>query len=374
MNLPAPAGPCPSTRRPDDRIMVGPSPAGAGARGGPAVKHGLLVHGPSGNLGDAVQSLAARRFLPRVDRLVERERLGDVAGAGPLKLIMNGWWMKEPAGWPPPPDIMPLFVSFHVTTGPARAALLSAESRAYLRRHGPIGCRDLHTASFLRDAGIDAYFSGCLTMTLPPRPRPRDGAGEVLFVDVFRSHFFETADAVAGRDRAKILQLRRAAGADDGAGGMPAAAQFARSCGLPDSWCRDVGLASALARRDSSPAEKLQSAEAMLERLAAARLVVTSRLHAALPAMALGTPCLFVFKDDPPPAGDVPERFDQGHDCTRHDPRFPGLLEQMRSLPFSRLLAGLPAAEWESLVETPPRLRADLAAAMEARVLDFLRD
>lgn len=102
------------------------------------MQFGLLVHGPSGNLGDHIQSLAARQFLPRVDRFVERERLHEVAGCGPIKLIMNGWWMKNPDRWPPPSNVIPLFVSFHVTTGSARDALLADNSLACLRKHEPI--------------------------------------------------------------------------------------------------------------------------------------------------------------------------------------------------------------------------------------------
>ena len=103
------------------------------------MKYGLLVHGTSGNVGDAIQSLAAHRFLPRVDCLVEREQLGAIASAGPIKLIMNGWWMKCPEHWPPPPNVIPLFVSFHVTTGPARAAMVTRASSGCCSGDGP-GC------------------------------------------------------------------------------------------------------------------------------------------------------------------------------------------------------------------------------------------
>ena len=36
----------------------------------------------------------------------------------------------------------------------------------YLQQHGPIGCRDYHTANILSTKGIPNYFSGCLTLTL----------------------------------------------------------------------------------------------------------------------------------------------------------------------------------------------------------------
>ena len=51
------------------------------------MKYGILVHGTSGNVGDAVQSLAAVRFLPRVDRLVER-----VARRAPKNLARLEQW------------------------------------------------------------------------------------------------------------------------------------------------------------------------------------------------------------------------------------------------------------------------------------------
>ena len=158
------------------------------------MKFGLLAHSPTVNLGDHVQSLAARQFLPRVDCVVERERLHEAAAAGPLKVIMNGWWMHQSEHWPPPPNIIPLFVSFHVTTGAARAAMLEEQSLAYLRKHEPIGCRDTSTKNVLQAAGIDAYYSGCLTMTFPRRPRRH--SGEVLFVEPYRHHFFDTLEAI----------------------------------------------------------------------------------------------------------------------------------------------------------------------------------
>ena len=333
------------------------------------MRFGLLAHGTSGNLGDHVQSLAARQFLPRVDCIVERERMHEVAGVGPIKLIMNGWWMKTPDHWPPPPNIIPLFVSFHITTGPARAAMLSEKSLEYLRRHEPIGCRDLGTASLLRDAGIDAYFSGCLTMTFPRRPR--EAAGEVLFVDPFRGHF---CDAWLGVEGPTGTSLGRQPVADgDGlVQEIRDQKRLARIAGMPEAWCDDARLASALTRRDASHDVKFEQAAALLEQFAAARLIVTSRLHAALPATAMGVPCLFVLKDEatrPEPASVLS---DHGHDCTRRDPRFPGLIDQLQQVTFSQLLDGLPVAQWEKLAAESPSHDPAVVSALSTRVRDFL--
>ena len=336
--------------------------------GGHAVKYGLLVHGTSGNVGDAIQSLAAHRFLPRVDCLVEREQLGAIASAGPIKLIMNGWWMKCPEHWPPPPNVIPLFVSFHVTTGPARAAMVTDTSLAYLRRHEPIGCRDLDTTRFLRAAGIDAYFSGCLTMTLPPRPRPK--REEVLLVDPFRGHFFPTLPpALASSADAQRLRQEAGMANTDGVGAL-----LTRMAGLPDAWRPRVRYRTALVSRELSPRERFRAAEAMLDTLAAARLVISSRLHAILPAMAMGTPCVFVVKDEGGEVHGHDDLSDKGHDCTRRDPRLPGLLEQTRHMTLSQLLTGLPAEDWARMAEEPLPLREDLIAGLETRIAEFLGD
>ncbi len=64
---------------------------------------GLLTYPDTDNLGDEIQSLAARRFLPRVDYLIDRERI-DESPALPAEnvfTILNGWHCWEPMRWPP---------------------------------------------------------------------------------------------------------------------------------------------------------------------------------------------------------------------------------------------------------------------------------
>jgi lipopolysaccharide biosynthesis glycosyltransferase len=60
------------------------------------------------------------------------------------------------------PAIRPIFISFHCT----KSTELTAEAIAYLRRHGPIGCRDWTTVYVLHGAGVPCFFSGCVTSTL----------------------------------------------------------------------------------------------------------------------------------------------------------------------------------------------------------------
>src|SRR5690242_11169019 len=63
---------------------------------------GLLSY-CTANLGDDMQSIAARRFLPRVDCYVDREALDapDAPHDQRLALIMNGWFCHRPDKWPP---------------------------------------------------------------------------------------------------------------------------------------------------------------------------------------------------------------------------------------------------------------------------------
>jgi len=94
------------------------------------MKYGLLSYEFKRhfNVGDYVQSIAARQFLPQVDRFLNREKLHGYRGEK-IRLIMNGWFMFHPENWPPSPDIEPLFVAFHIQPETRRCDAVSPESR-----------------------------------------------------------------------------------------------------------------------------------------------------------------------------------------------------------------------------------------------------
>lgn len=73
--------------------------------------------------------------------------------------------MHYPENWPPSKQIIPLFVALHINSN-FKEQLLSAKSIEYLKKYEPIGCRDYYTMNILRAKGIDAFFSGCMTLTL----------------------------------------------------------------------------------------------------------------------------------------------------------------------------------------------------------------
>jgi hypothetical protein len=283
------------------------------------------------NLGDDVQALAALRLMPRVDHLVFRDKLAEFrAEPGTrARIIMNGWFMGSKS-WPPPDTLEPLFVSFHLGqyryseyfnrlersflfSRTQRHFMLSDKSLAYFKQHEPIGCRDLATMAELRAEGIDAYFSACLTLTLKASAsnQPRR---DILVVE----------------PNLDVGELFRA---------IPRALQD-----------RVVFLSQQTSLR-SPPALRMNTAADLLERYARAHLVITSRLHCALPCLAFGTPVLFI-----PP---------------RHDlKRFEGISELL-TIPRTadgRLAEPIP---WENPVPNPTAFRP-LADKLEAQVRDFL--
>ena len=229
------------------------------------MQYGLLNYSTR-NLGDDIQSVAARRFLPRVDQLVDRDALNRKPGPVPCKIILNGWFTHRPDNWPPAPDLEPLFISTHISgvrVGPKGARMTPSEllmqgaARDYLKQREPIGCRDLATVRLLRRHGVEAYFSGCLTLTLERPPAPRREV--VCFVD-------------ARKDVVRRL-----------AGKVGVETEIMTHTLTPDEGDGDFETRSA-------------RAEQRLLQYATARLVVTSRLHCAMPCLAFGTPVVYVFE------------------------------------------------------------------------------
>jgi hypothetical protein len=155
------------------------------------IKHGLLTYNKSHshigqiNIGDYIQSIAAEQYFDKIDCYLERDYISLYKSSLKTKIIMNGWFMLLPENWPPSDDIIPLFIAFHIS--PSRAnIILSPRGILYLKKYGPIGCRDQETLALLCKYDIPCYFSGCLTLTFNSKvftlfPK-RD---KIYFVDVF---------------------------------------------------------------------------------------------------------------------------------------------------------------------------------------------
>lgn len=228
------------------------------------MKFGLVVYLKTDNIGDDVQSYAAKRFLPTVDYVIDREALDTFDSHGEVvKAIMNGWYMYSKFNWPPASVIDPLWVAMHISENDyfgIGERFLEGIGGDYLRHYAPIGARDVSTLEMLERNHIPAYLSGCLTLTIPQFDNV-EKTNEVLLVDLD-----EKSEAIVRK--------------------MYPAENF-------QSVTHNVNAEeySALSAED-----RLQRVEKLLRRYQGAKCVITSRLHCALPCLALRTPVLLVYK------------------------------------------------------------------------------
>ncbi|QNN24032.1 polysaccharide pyruvyl transferase family protein [Planctomycetales bacterium ZRK34] len=229
------------------------------------MKYALLTYSTT-NLGDDIQSLAAAQFLPRVDTLLDRDHLDEYGAGIPTALICNGWWAHRPTTWPPPPEVRPFLISMHIRQhGPSLERFTSPDLRRFYERHGPVGCRDEYTLQRLQSAGVPAYFSGCLTLTFPRYDGPR--SNRIVFADPFGPGDFSRTCAHVGD-------------------------QWWRS--VPEVIRRDAIIVTHHVETSCSKHQRLARARALLDTYRQARLVITNRLHAALPCVAMGTPVVLI--------------------------------------------------------------------------------
>ncbi len=230
------------------------------------MKFAVIGYPESINAGDEIQSIAAAHLLPRVDYYLPREALDQVDNLEEIKLICNGYFMYQPEHWPPAPCIRPLFISMHAARSlGADGYLANARLKDYYGQYGSVGCRDLTTLSLFREQGIESYFSGCLTLTLGDLFREETRSQEILFVDPFVNE--------VGREYSKkvINEI------------------------VPKDLLENVELITHMRPgTDLSIKERNTSALRLLRRYATAKLVITSRLHCALPCLAFGTPVCFL--------------------------------------------------------------------------------
>jgi hypothetical protein len=204
------------------------------------------------NLGDEVQSFVAMSHVGRVHTFLTREQLPDFRSNAETHCVFNVWFLLGDDFRRPSSDLRPVWHGFTTFE-----EILSGEWIDYLKEHAPIGCRDLYVTEVLDRLGVECYWTGCLTLfaadVVPPPRRERRG---VLFVDVPEAVERHLPREIV--DRAVRMST------------FPPPCMMNRSL---NRWAATAHL---------------------LEALASAELVVTRRLHAALPAASYGTPVVAV--------------------------------------------------------------------------------
>ena len=228
------------------------------------MKYGLIIYKDTENIGDDVQSYAAERFLPRVDYIIDRD---DVTSFYPkekeyVASIINAWWMNKKFNWPPSPYIYPKMISMHFTHWDTiyhiyPKHITTGYGKEYLKKHEPVGCRDSSTERLLKENGIKAYFSGCMTLTIN-KFQGIEKEDYILLVD--------TTDAIY--EKVKKMTNKRV-----------------------------IRMTNNRDKEENSSLSwdiRKKNVEEYLKAIQKASLVITPRLHCALPSLALQTPVLLI--------------------------------------------------------------------------------
>ena len=239
------------------------------------MKYGLIVHQVTKNVGDDIQALATSYFLPKIDYIINRERLDSFTSdkQEPVAVLMPGWYLWNKWNWPPSEYIVPKFISFHYsnrtvgrrTDEPFEELFLTGLGKDYMNVYGPIGARDYYTQEWLKNLGIKTYFSSCITTTLPNMPETSDKGQYICFVDVKNSQVENVIESSASAAGIQIKKITH---------NVPK--KF-----FKESWTK-----------------RKKRAEQILTTYQNARCVITTRLHCALPCLAMGVPVLLVSEDE----------------------------------------------------------------------------
>ena len=265
---------------------------------------GILGFIGSKNIGDYVQTKAVIDLVGSKNiKILDRENL-DKYNDNVIQTIINGWFMESPENWPPSEKIKPLFISFHLNPS-IETELLKDESIKYFKSHEPVGCRDIYTRDILLEKGINAYYSSCITTTIDRNNylKSKTQAEGIIVIGAF-DRLKPTLDykssvkllfSIFKYPFKKIdytLKLSK----------------FNRH--LKNQNFKIKRYSQLNKRPIKSHNEGLNLASEMLEKIAESEVMITSRIHAALPALAMELKVIFI---------------DQGLDHINHKHRLSGL-------------------------------------------------
>ncbi len=258
------------------------------------MKYGLIVHLKTRNIGDDIQCYAMEKFLPRVDYLIDREHLDSFYTETGEKVaaFLGGWYLHKPLNWPPSPFLKLLPISFHCANSTGQGIFILKDYGAeWLKKIEPIGCRDEGTAELLESYGISAYISGCFALTLKPFADV-EPHGKIVLVDCQK----EVIDFIKKKTKKKIVLASHRYAVDRLPPEVVAYAQ--------EHDRKDIIPTSHEPAQADEPHKKVfykgswsyrrALMEGLLKFYQGASLVVTKRLHAALPCLAMGTPVLMI--------------------------------------------------------------------------------
>ncbi|CAL4064010.1 unnamed protein product [Meganyctiphanes norvegica] len=223
------------------------------------IKFGLLAYGATHNLGDEMQSIAAAHAVPHIYTFMNRQTFTNPDKTS-LTYIGNAWWDGNGILFKDIPNLKTVPVAVHIN--PSAYGRITS-SKSLLTAMAPIGARDLVTYEKLIKEGIDSIFTGCITLWMK---NP----------DLCTS-------SIKRNNQTIIVDIKWK--------GNPIPTTLSNVKYMSHKW----GASGVNAQVSHfSHEEKFINAYENLMQYAQARLVVTSRIHVALPCVAMGTPVIFL--------------------------------------------------------------------------------
>ncbi len=277
---------------------------------------GVIGYLNSKNIGDYVQTLSVINLINQDYTILERERLNNYKGKE-TKTIINGWFMENPLKFPPSKHIDPIFISFHINPS-IEKEFLNPKTIDYLKQYQPIGCRDKYTLNLLKRHNIETYFSSCVTLTLKKQ-------------DFMDSSYKEKRILIIGAfDRLKP-SIRTSQGV------IKTVISFIKwpykffnyqfKNYIFRKWLNNQNYDTEffnqiVEEKISSHSEGIEKAKSMLKKIANSEIVITSRIHSALPAVAMDKKVIFI---------------DEGLEHINHKSRLSGLTSFFKSIKLKEI-------------------------------------
>ena len=157
-------------------------------------------------------------------------------------------------------QINPIFISYHLNNTNLSSVFIND-----IDKYSPIGCRDINTRDTLIKYGIKSFFSSCLTTTLDLNYAIHENkrTDEIIFID-YKFGNYPEADKY-------LLSLK--------------SYNF-----------NNIVYTKHYFNIRMTHIERFQLAKQLLDIYARAKLVISTRIHGALPCLAFNTPVIFINK------------------------------------------------------------------------------
>lgn len=212
------------------------------------------------SIGSDLMALGARQLLPRMDILLDADRLDaylpQIEDRDRVVALIPGLFLHTSSHWPPERHISPVCAGVHIDGEDAwglPSDSLDGAGLAALQACAPILCRDDRTAARLKDLSVPHQVIGCMTLALNRPNVPHKGG--VICCDA--------PENIVGALRELTSDITIVTHRLDGA-----------------SLDYDV---------------RMTAARELLSLYAAADMVITRRLHCAMACLAIGTPVLLLY-------------------------------------------------------------------------------